>query len=101
MPQIICLDAQDLLYMETNAAQNNTASSGCPVFGSGIRNQIANSGDNELRVTQVGSVITLECMTNIEQLENEEYVISAECYDPLGVVITGAFSNAFANSFDN
>jgi len=58
-------------------------------------------GDNELRVTQVGSVITLECMTNIEQLENEEYVISAECYDPLGVVITGAFSNAFANSFDN
>jgi len=58
-------------------------------------------GDNELRVVQVGNVITLECMTNVEQLENEEYVISAECYDPLGVVITGAFSNAFANSFDN
>jgi hypothetical protein len=33
-----------------NAAGNQTASAGCPIFNLGVRNEIGNSGDNIFRV---------------------------------------------------
>ena len=57
-------------------------------------------GENELKVTQIGSVITLEAMTNIEQLENVNYTICAEVYDVDNVVSLGAFSGGFNLGFD-
>jgi len=57
-------------------------------------------GESELKVLQVGNIITLEAMTNIEQLENVNYTICAEVFDADTVVSLGAFSSGFNNGFD-
>jgi RHS repeat-associated protein len=44
------MNRQGFLIHGDNAAQNNSASEGCIVASTAIRNQIANSGDNSLKV---------------------------------------------------
>jgi len=55
-----------------------------------------------LKVTQVGNQIILECDTDYTQLKNANYIVCAEVFDTDNpITITGAFSDAFADAFDN
>ena len=55
-----------------------------------------------LKVTQVGSQIVLECETDFEQLKNANHIVCAEVFDADNPVLTmGAFSDAFSDDFDN
>ena len=53
-----------------------------------------------LKVTQVGSQITLECETDFEQLKNSNYIVCAEVFDADNEVSEASFSDAFDDGFD-
>jgi hypothetical protein len=53
-----------------------------------------------LKVTQVGSQITLECETDFEQLKNSNYIVCAEVFDADNEASEASFSDAFDDGFD-